>query len=175
MLTEVVDKGEEAGTKEEGKEHGAHGVAVLEQARGQSSTVTLPELNTNEDGNHETKADKEADDARVAPGIISTTPLQSKQKADDGRDEDGGTDEIEHADTLEKGHLAGLCRVTVNMDEEEDDDHGEATDGEVDVEAPTPGCVLGEDTAKEGTSDGSDTPHATDETKSERTFLEGHY
>lgn len=61
------------------------------------------------------------------------------------------------------------------MDEEEDDDHGDTTDGEVDVEAPSPSSMLGESTTKKGAGDRGDTPHATDETKGERTFLKRHW
>lgn len=60
------------------------------------------------------------------------------------------------------------------MDEEEDNDHGNATDGEVDVEAPSPSSMLGEGTAEKGAGDGGNTPHTADETKGERTLLERH-
>lgn len=63
IRTEVVDQGEEAGTKEQGKDHGGQGIAVLEQTRRQSSTVTLPELDSDEDGNHGTEAAEQTDDA----------------------------------------------------------------------------------------------------------------
>lgn len=60
------------------------------------------------------------------------------------------------------------------MQQEDDDEHGEAADGEVDVEAPSPGDFLGEDTAEERTGDGGDSPHATDEAKGNGTPFEGH-
>lgn len=174
-LTEIVDEREETGTKEHGKNDGGQGVSVLEQTRGESSLITLPELDADEDGNHSSKATEETDDTRVVPGIFGTTPLQSKEQADDGRDEDGGASKVEFANAIHEGHVDSVRVVAVNMDEEEDDDHGEATDGEVDVETPTPGCVLGKCTSKKGTGDRSDTPHATNETKGKRTLLKRHW
>lgn len=61
------------------------------------------------------------------------------------------------------------------MQEDEDDEHGETTDGEVDVEAPSPGDLFGENTAEERTGNRGDSPHATDEAKGNGTSFKGHY
>lgn len=61
QLTKVVDKREETSAEEQTEEHGREHIAILEHARRKSSLVTLPELDPNEDCNHEAKANKEAD------------------------------------------------------------------------------------------------------------------
>ena len=39
------------------------------------------------------------------------------------------------------------------MEEEHDDNDGYEAQGQVDVEAPAPGCVLGENTTEQGAND----------------------
>lgn len=173
-LTEVEDEREETGAEEEGEEHGNQSVSVLEKTRGKCSLIALPKLNTNEDGNHETKSNKQANDLGVVPGVLSTTPLKSQEKTDDTGNEDCGTSEIESENTSEEGFVLGFVGVAVDVNEKEDDDHGQATDRQVDVEAPSPGSVFGEDSSEKGTCDGSNSPHTTNETECERTLLKGH-
>lgn len=100
--------------------------------------------------------------------------MQSKEKADNGGDEDSGTSEVELANALHEREVDAIGGVAVDMDEEEDDDHGETTDGKVDVETPAPSCIFGECTSEKRTRDGCNSPHTTDETKGKRTLLEGH-
>lgn len=173
-LTEIVDEREETGTKEHGEDDSGQSVPVLEQTRRESSLITLPELDANEDGNHGSKATEETDDTRVVPGIFSTTPLQSKEQADNGRDENGGASKVELAKAIHEGHVDGVRVVAINLDKEEDDEHGQAANGKVDVETPAPGCMFSEGTSKERASNGSDTPHTTDKTKGKRTLFERH-
>lgn len=61
------------------------------------------------------------------------------------------------------------------MDVEQDDEHGQAADGEVDVETPSPGDVFCKGTAEEGACDGGDSPHAAYETEYHGAFLERHW
>ena len=100
--------------------------------------------------------------------------MQGEEKTDDGRDEDGSASKVKLADTVHESQVDAVGAVAVDMDEEEDDDHGEATDGKVDVEAPSPGGMLGEGTTKKRTSNGSNTPHAANKTKGKRSLLKRH-
>lgn len=128
-LTKVVDQGEEASTKEEREEHGKEGIPVLEQAGRQSSPILLPELDTNEDCNHQPETNEEANDLRVIPGVFGTAPLEGEEETDNTRDEDGSAGEIELFDAFEECHVLGIGRVAVDMEEEEDDNHSQAADG----------------------------------------------
>lgn len=174
ILTEVEDEREETGTKEEGEEHGNQSVSVFEKTRRKCSPIALPKLDANEDGNHETKSNKQANNLGIVPGVLSTTPLKSQEKTDDRRNEDCGTSEIESENTSEEGFVLGFVGVAVDVNEKKDDNHGQATDGQVDVEAPSPGGVFGEDTSEKRTCHGSNPPHTTNETECERALLKGH-
>jgi hypothetical protein len=113
----------------------------------------LLELNANEDQNHEPEADEQADDARVVPGVVSAAPLQSEQQTNDGGNEDGGAEQIELQNALHPRLAVGIV-TGLDVEEEEDDGHGNAAEGQVDVEAPSPGCVVGEGASEEGAGDG---------------------
>lgn len=136
--------------------------------------IALPELDADENGNHEAEANEEANDAGVAPCVVGAAPLEGEQEADNGGDEDGGTVEVKLTKTGGEGHILGFGRVAVDVDKEEDDDHGETTDGQIDVKAPAPGGMLGEGTAEERTSNTGNTPHATNEAESKRSLLKRH-
>lgn len=174
-LTKVKDEGEEASAEEETEHHGSKNVAVLEHSRRQCSLVSFPELDTNKHKDHEAKANKQANNLGVAPSILRATPLQGQDETHNGGDEDGRAEEIDFENTLQDSHAQSGVRVAVDVQQEDDNEHGEAADGEVDVETPSPGDLLGEDTAEERTGDGGDSPHATDEAKGNGTPLEGHY
>lgn len=132
-------------------------------------------MDANEDGNHGSKATEETDDTRVVPGIFSTTPLQSKEQADNGRDENGGASKVELAKTIHEGHVDSVRVIAVNLDKEEDNEHGQAANGKVDVETPAPGGMFSKGTSEKRASNGGDTPHTTDKTKGKRTLFERHW
>ncbi|GJC89739.1 hypothetical protein ColLi_12577 [Colletotrichum liriopes] len=172
-LTQVVDEGEEGGAEEAAEEHGADDVAVLEELGGQRALVALPELDADEDDDHEREADKQADDGGAVPGVLGAAPLQSEDQADDGGEEDGGADEVELQDALDESLAQGVV-LFADGQEEEDEDHGNAADGQVDVEAPSPGRLLREDAAEQRPCHGGDAPHAADKPESQRPLVEGH-
>lgn len=191
--TEIVDEREEACSEEEGKKHGEESIAILEQTRRQGSFIPLPQLDADEDGNHESEADKQADDARVAPRVVGASPLQCKKQTDDGRDEDDEAQDVELAHAGDEAHVHSGGVVAVDLDKEEDDDHGDGTNGQVDVEAPAPSAPISETaivcvraskhmyvwpvnlrSAEKRTSYTGDSPHATDETESHRAFAQRH-
>lgn len=132
-------------------------------------------MDNDKENQHGAGADKKANDARVAPGIVGTTPLQSQEEADDGRDEDGAADEVELQNALKDGEALREFGVALDVDHPHDNGHGEAADGEINVEAPAPGDIVGKRAAEQRTGDGGDAPHAADETKGERAFREGNW
>lgn len=81
----------------------------------------------------------------IVPGILGATPLKCEDHADDGRDQGQGTGKIEFFQLLPPGGV--LKGRFVPWDQEQDQDACYASEGEVDVEAPSPGQVLGEGAA----------------------------
>jgi hypothetical protein len=57
-LTKIKDKREESSAEKETEEHGTEDIAVLEHSRWERSLVSLPELDSNENSNHKTKANE---------------------------------------------------------------------------------------------------------------------
>ena len=57
----------------------------------------------------------------------------------------------------EDGRFGGF-----DVEKEEDDEEGEGVEGEVDVEAPAPGDLFGEDAAKDGADGAGEAPDAAD-------------
>lgn len=144
---DVVDHDEESGTQHGTEPGGSPHVAVLEHARRNGGILLLPDLHSEETDNKETSDDQERDDAATLPLVLDATPLQGKEKADDGGEEQGSTLEIKLLDLFLPGSvdLGGLA-----LDGEEGDDEGGryGTEGQVDVEAPSPSQVIGKGTTK---------------------------
>lgn len=134
--------------------------------------VRTPPLHADKESDHGAGTDKESNDARVTPGIGGATPLQRQEKADDGRDEDGGADDVELENALDDGEAFGMLGVAIDVNGPHDNGHGDATNGEVNVEAPAPGDMVGKSAAEQRTGDGGDAPHAADDAESNRTLRE---
>ena len=89
---QVEDESEEARAEEAGEAQREGYVAVLEQPRGQRSSVAQPYLRVDEDGDQEAEPDEEADDARVGPRVRRPAPLKGEEETHYGGDEDGCAD-----------------------------------------------------------------------------------
>ena len=88
--------------------------------------------------------------------------MEGKQEADNGGHEDCGAVGVEFQDGLGPGCFSRSLALRVG-EEEADDDHGDGADGQVDVEAPAPGDVVGEGAAEKRAGDGGDAVHGADE------------
>lgn len=86
-LTKVVDHKEESGTQHGTEQGRTPDVAVEEDARGNRSILLLPPLYGNEATDEHDKEDKKSNDAATSPRVLASAPLQSKQKADNSRQE----------------------------------------------------------------------------------------
>lgn len=84
---QVVDQDEESTAEEQSKERGGKDAAVLEHARGQGSLVSQLDLRECKEDSHDAEADEQADDPRIVPGVLVSSPLQGEQEADDGGDQ----------------------------------------------------------------------------------------
>ncbi len=87
------------------EEHGENGAcasrALFEKdARWDSRSVAAVELHEDEDCDYQTETEEAAPDSRVVPGVDAATPLEGEEEADDGADEEEGTEEVDLADFL---------------------------------------------------------------------------
>jgi hypothetical protein len=90
----------------------------------------LPELDADEDDEKDAENREQRDDATVGPRVRAATPLQGEL--------------LEFCSPAAFELLRGLVGRVV---EEGDEDEGDCSDGQVDVEAPAPGDFVGEGTA----------------------------
>lgn len=159
---EVVDHDEEGSTKHGTEQGRAPDVAVEEDARRHSSILLLPPLHSNEAADQKNEDDEKSDDAAVTPRVLASTPLQSKQQADDGRQEERGALEVEFLELLHEGGL-GLCAAALNGEEGDDERSGDGAEGKVDEEAPAPCEMISEGSAHQRSSHRRDAVHATND------------
>ena len=105
-------------------------------------------------------------------GICLATPLERQQKTDDARDERRRARSIELRELLGPGELGSV--PVRDLEAEGDDNHGHAAKGEVDVEAPAPGDLVGEGAADEGAQDGGEAEEGAEEALDPGALLQGH-
>jgi hypothetical protein len=99
----------------------------------QSSSVSQLDLERNEDADQKSETEKTSPNLAVAPRICGTSPLQSKQKTDDGTDQEEGTQEIDLLDLFLGSHV-GVSSLRV-LKEEKHCYQSYAAEGEIDPEA----------------------------------------
>jgi hypothetical protein len=89
-------------------------------------------LQTAEDDNDQSEPKQAAPDSRIAPRIDNAAPLESKEKADDGTDQEESAQEVDLTNLLLCGELTLLpFRV---FEEDHDDGDGNAPKRQVDPE-----------------------------------------
>lgn len=81
--------------------------------------------------------------------------MQREQQADDAGDEQDRADGVELRELGAQGQLGGVA--VGHVEQEGDDDEGDAADGQINVEAPAPRDVGGKSAADEGPDDGGET------------------
>lgn len=108
---QVVDEDEEGPAEEQSKHRGGEDGAVLEHARWQGGLVTHLDLRECKEDSHEAEPDEQADDPRVVPRVLVTSPLQGEQEADDSGDKQTSTDEVQLLDPLKDGSAGELVLV----------------------------------------------------------------
>ncbi|CAG1997506.1 unnamed protein product [Fusarium graminearum] len=87
-------------SKTEGKDCAEPDISDLEQTRWDSGVLLLPDLDANKDKEKHAGKHKKCNDAAAVPGVFLTTPLKSKDEADDSRQEDEVSPWIELLDLL---------------------------------------------------------------------------
>ncbi|CAI4217741.1 unnamed protein product [Parascedosporium putredinis] len=148
------EEGGEEATDADGTSH--------DEAGHDDGALTHAGLPDDEGDGDDEETDEGADDDGGAPGLGLATLFESEHEADDGAHDEGSADDV-HVEELfapSRGRGQGGAR---GAEEEEDDGGGDAADGQVDVEAPTPGDAVGEDAAQQGPADGGDAVGQADE------------
>lgn len=145
--------------------------ALLEDARWDRRFFTAPKLDTHESDEEDGRTHNQTNDGGGAPCMFTTTPLERQQEGNDPREEDGSTDEVKLLQFVTVAEFVGLNAIR-RGEEEDDDDNSHSADRQVDVETPSPGCMISERATHERAGDRSDPVHAADKTGIYGTFAE---
>lgn len=73
-------------------------------------------------------------------------------------------------DLLNKGRLDGNC-IARSLEEDEDDGGRDTSNGQVNVEAPSPGDMIGKRSSQQRSDDTGETIRGTDDARKRRTLL----
>lgn len=134
---DIVDGEEEATGKDEGESAHDPDGSVLDDSRGDHGSVTLPPLENTPSSHDENEADKETDDLRGTPLVLLTTILDGQDVRDSGTHHQNNAQGIHLSELLESSSL-DRDGIAGSLEEDEDNESGNTTNGEVDVEAPSP-------------------------------------
>jgi hypothetical protein len=166
----VVDGQEERTGKDEGKSAHDPDGAVLEDAAGDHGSFTLDVTGNSPGDSDSNPTDKKTDDYRRVPSVSLTTVLNS-QNVRDGKTHHQDDTEGIHLEELLKKRSLDRDGSTGSLEEQEDDGSRDTSNGEVDVETPSPGDVIGKSTTQERADDRSDTVCCADDTSKGRSLL----
>lgn len=144
---------------EESAEGGAGGDGSLRHdAGGDGGFISQVELKADENRYQEGEAEDAAPDFGVAPCVGRSAPLKGEEETYDGADEKEGSGEVHLVDLLPEGQVTVFTlRV---LEEDEDSQDGDGTDGKVDPETPSPRHAICKHSADDGSDDGRDAKHA---------------
>lgn len=168
----VIHEEEESTTEEEGEQGGSQHGALLQDLGWEGGLLANVDLGDGEENRQQTETDEQTDDAGVVPGVLVASPLEGQEKTDNRRDEQAGTDEIQLFDALQD-RLSGVLVRDGETEDEQDNRNRDTTDGQVNVEAPSPRDAVGEHTTKQGSSNTGNTPDHTEAAKNEGSLGEG--
>ena len=136
----VVDSDEERGSHEGLEKRARPGIAVLDNTRGYRSFFLPPELYQNESNDQDTKKHKQGDNPGIAPGILRASPLQREQYADDCRDEDSRSREVQLRQLILEARF--IFDRLGSFEEQQDECARYGTDREIDIKTPSPGDMI---------------------------------
>jgi len=169
---QVVQQQQE-GAGVEGLEHGQEAErAAADESRYDQRPVAHPDLVGYEQRQQQHEAYDHADHVRAVPALRRAAPLQREDEAHERRHENKGTERVHLQDLLPQrgllrpGHLGSL-------EEDDDEGSGSAADGQVDVEAPAPRQVVGEDAAEQRADDGRNGVHGAQHSRQHGRLLGG--
>lgn len=133
---QVVDDDHHGRAQRKGGPRAGQDAALQEDARRDGGGVGLEDLDQDEADEQDAGQDEQGDDAGAAPGVLGAAPLQGEQEADDGGQEEEEAEAVELGQLLAVGQVGG--GAVGDLEEDVDEDHGDAAKGEVDIKAPAP-------------------------------------
>lgn len=118
----------------------------------------------------EGEADQETDDNGRVPGVGNASVLHSQDEGDGGSHHQDDTERVHLSDLLRERRLDrhGIAR---SLEEDEDDGGGDTTNRQVDVEAPSPGNVVGEGSSQQRSDDTGKAVRSSDDARKGGAFL----
>jgi len=162
---EIVQERVEGCTDRECKPAARRHRPLCEQAGVDGPSFGLPELNAEPDEQAHPKNDKVCDNATIRPSVLAATELQREKEADNRRDEEDGAEDVElSSHSFEAGEIVFLAGRWRRLETEQDECHGNTTNGQVDVETPSPGDVVSERTSDQRATNGGQTVHRAHDT-----------
>jgi hypothetical protein len=170
---EIVRRDHEPEEEEERRKAAADLGPVLPHRERHDRLLAHAPLPQEERNEEHTKDDEEAVHGRVRPRLRVPAPLQrDEERRRHGHTENG-------ANPVESKPLAPANAREVFVDwgglrleEEGDEGDRDRADGEIDVEAPAPGDMVGEGTAHERADDGGETKDGTERAEERRALFE---
>lgn len=118
----------------------------------------------------EGEADQQADDNGRVPGVGNAAVLHRQDEGHGGAHHQDDTQRVHLSDLLKERRL-DRHGVAGRLEEDEDDGRRDTSDGQVDVEAPSPGDVVGEGSAQQRSDDAGKAVGSTDDAGEGGTLL----
>lgn len=156
-----VGHGEESRAEAEDEPRAKGDGALLEHGQRQKAVFATEVLHKEEGEQEQGKDDKQGDDPSAVPGVLGPAPFQGQKKTDGGGDQECRIGKKEGSKGLKQGQLLPMPPVGGFVKEQQGGD-GHRRDGQVDVEAPSPGHTVGKRAPKQRTADGGDAGHGAD-------------
>lgn len=169
---DVVNSEEEGAGKDEGK--GAHDPdgSVLDDSGGNHGSLALVPLEDSPSNDDEAESDEETNDDGGVESVSLATVLSRQDVRNGCTHHQRNTQGVHLSNLLQERSLLG-DGVARSLEEDEDDEGRDTTDGEVDVEAPSPRDVIGKGAADEGTDDTGDSVGGADDAGEGGSLLRG--
>lgn len=167
---DVVDGGEEAAGLDKGNQTHDPVGALGEQLWRHHGVFALEPLAEGPGADDEGEADQEADDNGRVPGVRNASVLHRQDEGDGGAHHQDDAERVHLADFLNERRLDrhGVAR---RLEEDEDDGCGDTSNRQVDVEAPSPGDVVGEGSSQQRSDDTGKAVRSTDDAGKGGTLL----
>ena len=152
---EVVEEEQEGARVEdlEAREEGKG--LLLHEPRYDERAIVEPDFDDDEEDDDEAEADQHAYHVRRVPWFLDATPLQREDQADHRRHQHKRSEQVHLQELFERRGLLRLRGLRC-LEEEKDEDCRSTADGQVDIKAPAPGEIVGEDAAQHRADDRGD-------------------
>ena len=139
-----LDDSKQRSHEAEHEPHGARDRSHAYDSQWDCSPVALAYLNKPPEQNADAKDAEGEDDPPIAPGVLTAAPLERQEKANERWHQEAGAEEVKLLESLVDA-AAGLgVWVRRQLDQEENDEKCDTSEGQVDPETPSPCCIVRE-------------------------------